>query len=61
LLTDNGSEFPANSFTDTLGRLGVQQRRIRPRPADLKPVRRAGPHAFAALADAALRLSEDQG
>ncbi len=29
VVTDNGSEFRAGSFADTLGRLGVEQRRIR--------------------------------
>lgn len=29
VVTDNGSEFRAGSFTGTLGRLGVEQRRIR--------------------------------
>jgi transposase InsO family protein len=29
VITDNGSEFRASTFTDTLGELGVEQRRVR--------------------------------
>jgi transposase InsO family protein len=29
VITDNGSEYRARAFTDTLGQLGLEQRRIR--------------------------------